>query len=123
MLTRTGCYSKGLEKNKMQLIFMMKEQKHQAEKQDQVQFLNFISTDTFCCLFFLEIAENNIKGENKTLLHIMGCYCLHCPSFLKDKKVITKNDLLITASMIQNEQDLLRKSDFTLSLSLSLAWW
>lgn len=44
----------------MQLIFMMKEQKHYAEKQDQVQFLNCISTDTFCGLFFLEGAENNL---------------------------------------------------------------
>ena len=89
MLTRTGGYSKGLEKNKMQLIFMMKEQKHYAEKQDQVQFLNCISTDTFCGLFFLEGAENNLAGlgaEGAKLLHITGCYCLpYRISFLKDK--------------------------------------
>lgn len=89
MLTRTGCYSKGLEKNKMQLIFMMKEQKHYAEKQDQVQFLNCISTDTFCGLFFLEGAENNLAGlgaGGAKLLHITGCYCLpYRISFLKDK--------------------------------------
>lgn len=48
---------------------MMKEQKHQAEKRDQVQFLNGISTDTFCCLFFLEAAENSLR--KKTQL-----YCL-----------------------------------------------
>ncbi len=49
----------------MQLIFMMKEEKHQAEKRDQVQSLNCISTDTFCCLFFLEVAENNWGGGTK----------------------------------------------------------
>ena len=82
MLTRTGCYSKGLEKNKMQLIFMMKEQKHYAENQDQVQFLNWISTDTFCCLFFLEGAENNLAGlggggaQNSAAYHWMLLFTL-----------------------------------------------
>lgn len=72
MLTRTGCYSKGQARGagKTQLIFMMKEQKHWAERRDQVQFLNCISTNTFWGLFLLEIAENNLRGKTK----------LHSPS-------------------------------------------
>lgn len=85
MLTRAGCYSKGLKKNKMQLIFMMKEQKHQAEKQDQVQFLNCISTDTFCCLFFLEVAENNLGGKQNSMAHLWMLLFTLPSSFLKDK--------------------------------------